>query len=195
MAYVRTKNNLKARSVPVIALSESNDNGGHYFMSLFMGKRIHSYKWTELPITDEVITQVEALARTENQPTMATGLPIFEWAPGEPIDDDFSFDVDADDNDDDAPAPHHAADNEFVFEDNAGPQKLDAPFISDNNVSTSDESSTYDSDTSNDHDAVSDNSVDEFDPDVQRDAELLLHDPTADGDVEPSPVTDPNDVD
>ena len=92
MVYIGTKNTLKARSVPGIALKDSNDTGGFYFMSLFTGKKIHSYKWEELPITDEVIARVEELATIEKQPKMNNGLPIFEWEPGFPITDDHEHD-------------------------------------------------------------------------------------------------------
>ena len=44
MVYIGTKNNMKARSVPGLALSPSNEWGGHYFMSLLTGRKIHGYK-------------------------------------------------------------------------------------------------------------------------------------------------------
>ena len=52
LVFTGTKNNMTSRSTPSIALSESNGKGGHYFMSLFSGKRIHGNKWTELPPDD-----------------------------------------------------------------------------------------------------------------------------------------------
>jgi hypothetical protein len=55
MVYIGTKNNMTRRSMPAIALSPSNMHGGHYFMSLYSGKRLHSYEWDELPIDDDVI--------------------------------------------------------------------------------------------------------------------------------------------
>ena len=78
---------MKSRAVPAIALRRSNNAGGHYFMSLYSGKRIHGYKWKELPIDDYVINRVEELAEAEDQPVMHNGLPNFEWSPGEPIED------------------------------------------------------------------------------------------------------------
>ena len=54
MAYTETKNNMKRRSVPAIALNESNEAGGHYFMSLYTGKRIHAEDWDKQPIDDDV---------------------------------------------------------------------------------------------------------------------------------------------
>ena len=79
MAYVGTKNNMKARSVPAIALAPSNEWGGFYFMSLLTGKRIHAYKWNALPINNEVINQVHHLASSENQPELINGSVSFEW--------------------------------------------------------------------------------------------------------------------
>ena len=58
MIYIGTKNNMKARSVPGISLAPSNQWGGHYFMSLISGKKIHGYKWTEIPIGADVIDRV-----------------------------------------------------------------------------------------------------------------------------------------
>ena len=34
---------MKQRGVRVIALSESNKQGGHYFMSLYSGKKLYGY--------------------------------------------------------------------------------------------------------------------------------------------------------
>ena len=59
LAYTQTTNNMKTRSVPGIALSESNVKGGQYFMPLYTGKRIHAFGWKELLIHDDVIQRVE----------------------------------------------------------------------------------------------------------------------------------------
>ena len=58
MVYTGTKNDMNRRSVPAIALNASNQHGGHYFMSLYSGKRLNSYEYSELPIEDEVIKRV-----------------------------------------------------------------------------------------------------------------------------------------
>ena len=79
MVYAGTTNNQNARSVPAIALNSSNEHGGHYFMSLYSGKRIHSYEWTELPIDEDVTDRVEELADLEEAPEMKRGYPIFTW--------------------------------------------------------------------------------------------------------------------
>ena len=44
LVYTRTTNDNKPRAVPAIALRMSNSAGGHYFMSLHTGKRIHGFQ-------------------------------------------------------------------------------------------------------------------------------------------------------
>ena len=77
--WIGTKNNMTQRSVPGIALKSSNSKGGVYFMSLYTGKRINSYVWETLPISDEIIERVGAIAEQQKQPTIMDGIPIFEW--------------------------------------------------------------------------------------------------------------------
>ena len=67
MVYISRSNSMKSRSVPGVALKPSNNGGGQYFMSLYTGKRVHSYIWEELPIDDGVIQRVEQLAELEKQ--------------------------------------------------------------------------------------------------------------------------------
>ena len=95
MAYTQSSNGQKARSVPAIALKEANDRGSHYFMNLLTGEQIHSHKWDELPIGDDVIQQVEALGLNQGQPEMNRGQMLFEWDIGVPIDEDDVLDYDA----------------------------------------------------------------------------------------------------
>ena len=89
MVYVGTRNDMTSRSVPAIALQESNDFGGFYFMSLETGKRIHSNKWSQLPIREDVVKKVQHLANLENQPKMKRGELLFEWEPGLEVFDDY----------------------------------------------------------------------------------------------------------
>ena len=42
--WTGTDNTMKERTVPAIVLNRSNDTGGHYFMSLETGRRLHSYR-------------------------------------------------------------------------------------------------------------------------------------------------------
>ena len=51
-------------------------------MSLHTGRRIHGYKWEELPLDEHVIKRVESMAEQEEHPIMNRGIPCFEWAPG-----------------------------------------------------------------------------------------------------------------
>lgn len=88
MVRIGTTNSMKRRSVPAIAIKESNSNAGCYFMSLHTGRQIHSNQWEELPIDEDVIRMVEEQARDEEQPLFPDKYPMFEWAPGCLVDDD-----------------------------------------------------------------------------------------------------------
>ena len=100
MVHIGTTNTMKRRSVPSIALRESNENGGYFFMSLHTGKRLHSNKWDELPIDDEIIKAVENIAEEQGQPLLPDQYPMFEWAPGNLIDDGDYDDEETEENDD-----------------------------------------------------------------------------------------------
>ena len=78
MVYTKTTNNMKARSMLVIALTLSNQSGGYYFMSLYSGKKLHSYERDELLIDRDIIDRVEQLASAEIQPKLVDGLPLFK---------------------------------------------------------------------------------------------------------------------
>ena len=84
MVYICTKNTLKRRSIPSIALTESNKDGKYFFMLLYTGKEIHRNDWVELPIEDEVVKRVKEPENFINNPTFDQ-YPMFEWAPGKPI--------------------------------------------------------------------------------------------------------------
>ena len=56
-----------------------NLQGSYCVVSLATGKSINRRKSTELPITDDVIARVQALAQAEKT--------YFEWAPNMPVDD------------------------------------------------------------------------------------------------------------
>ena len=86
--FTKTTNTMKSRRVPAIALGPSNEWGGHYFMSLYTGKKLHSYDWVETPIDDEVIARVEELAEQEGQPIITDNMPLFEWGLGKMIVDE-----------------------------------------------------------------------------------------------------------
>ena len=50
LVYTCTINGINTRSIPPIALNDSDNHIGDYFIRLYTGKRLHSYEWTELPI-------------------------------------------------------------------------------------------------------------------------------------------------
>ena len=58
-------------------------------MSLETGKRIHSNKWSQLPIREDIVKKVQHLADLENQPKMKRGELLFEWEPGLEVFNDY----------------------------------------------------------------------------------------------------------
>ncbi len=67
MVYDGTNNTIQtSRTVRAIALRESNDAGGYYFMSIETGRRIHANKWVELPTTQREIDDVHNLVNKKN---------------------------------------------------------------------------------------------------------------------------------
>ena len=59
--YNGTTNNMQSRTTPAVALYESNGFDGQYFMSIDTGCRIHSKKWTQLPVDDTVIFKIKKI--------------------------------------------------------------------------------------------------------------------------------------
>ena len=79
--YEGTTNTHHHRLLGDIAINLSNEKGGNYFMYLRTGRKLHGFLWTELTITEEVISRVEELGKEYEHPLMKNG-PIFEWIPG-----------------------------------------------------------------------------------------------------------------
>jgi len=79
MFFEKITNDNKPRTVGVIALQQSNQQGGYFFMSLVTGCCIHSNQWQALPITQEVIDRIHKLAKAEGQPKMKHNFPIFKY--------------------------------------------------------------------------------------------------------------------
>ena len=50
-----------------------------------MGRRLYSYQWEELPITDTFIDRVEEMVTSEEASENIDGYPNFEWSLGNPI--------------------------------------------------------------------------------------------------------------
>ena len=63
-------------------------------MSLITGKEVSRQQWTVLPMPDEAILAVEAMAEEEGQPHMTDGMLNFEWRPGVPFKDGEDEDAD-----------------------------------------------------------------------------------------------------
>jgi len=87
--YVQTRvtvdptNTNEARTVGAIDLYPSGyGQGSWYFMSLATGERIHRYQWTVIPIAEETINLVHALAREQQMPKV-NGNFVYEFKLGE----------------------------------------------------------------------------------------------------------------
>jgi hypothetical protein len=119
-AYVQTheqhSDNMDARSIGAICLAPSgNEQGGHWFLSLSTGKRIHRHKWTTLPAPDDAIERINTLARQQGMPRTLTFADRFGFELTNDDDDDDTADDDRDsdydpaddDSDDDADDEHN----------------------------------------------------------------------------------------
>jgi hypothetical protein len=85
--YDGTSNDTKSRTLGAIALNPTgNTSGDYYFMSLATGARIHRRSWTILPISDSVISRVEAIALNEKMPPVNTDPILTEYDPDAQVD-------------------------------------------------------------------------------------------------------------
>ena len=91
--YKNTKNDMTFRSVGAIAIRPKNEMGSYYFMSLRIGRRIHSNQWTVLHVTDEVLQRVHDLADQDGVQDMKDGQIIFEWNLGMTIHDRHAYEI------------------------------------------------------------------------------------------------------
>ena len=85
LAYTCTTHSMKKKATSAHAFRIPNSTGEYYIMSLYMGKRIHSYQREELYIAEYVIERVETLAEGKNQQITHKKYPHFEWEPKIPI--------------------------------------------------------------------------------------------------------------
>jgi len=53
-----------------------NAQGDYHFMSLTTGKRLSRHQWTEIPMTNAVVSAVEAMAEKIGQPFIKGGVPL-----------------------------------------------------------------------------------------------------------------------
>ena len=66
-------NDMRARTLGAICLGPSgNEQGGHYFMCLRTGRRLHRFAWTPLPMPEDAITRVNALGAQQGMPKTLT---------------------------------------------------------------------------------------------------------------------------
>ena len=97
---------MNARTLSAICLGPSgNEQGGHWFLSLSTGKRIHRLKWTDLPSPDDAINRVNTLARRQGMPHTLS------------FTDRYGFELtdDADSVDDDHDSAYNPTDNESIL--------------------------------------------------------------------------------
>ena len=91
-------NTIRSRTIGAIALNPTGDDTGTYrFMSLKAGQVLTKGpgSWTEVPITDIAIAQVEALAKHEGQqPMVQDSNLLVAWQPNQPFDEDDEYDDD-----------------------------------------------------------------------------------------------------
>ena len=143
MAYTGTDNTMEPRATPSIALRESNDSNGFFFMSLETGKRLHCNKWTQLVVTDDIIEAVHDLCHDDPvTPPDEPGFTLLDSS------DPFEPDISAQDQHDSATttpsSPPSALDTEVISthlssipDDNSSIHSYDysqhheAPFIDD----------------------------------------------------------------
>ena len=68
--YTGTGNTIEARDTLAIALHESNELCGMFFMSLRSGKRVHIIKWREVPISQDIINRVHTIDKASYSATL-----------------------------------------------------------------------------------------------------------------------------
>ena len=89
-------NTMRSRTTGAIALHESgNHQGSYYFMSLRTGKLLHRRNYTTLPLSNDIIDRVHAIAADENQPILSDHCPVFEFDIGSLVLDSDDDDVDS----------------------------------------------------------------------------------------------------
>jgi hypothetical protein len=90
-------NSMDSRTTGAIALRPTgNAQGGYYFMSLAIGRRLNRNHSTTLPMPQDVIDRVHTLARRSN----ASNTLQFTWQDGTPIENAAQYDESDDVNDD-----------------------------------------------------------------------------------------------
>jgi Reverse transcriptase (RNA-dependent DNA polymerase) len=82
-----TSNDTRSRTLGAIATTPTNNSSGdHFFLSLATGHRIHRRSWTIIPISDTVISRVEAIASQESMPLIDDAPMLPEYDPDALVD-------------------------------------------------------------------------------------------------------------
>jgi hypothetical protein len=85
-----------SRNTGAIVLNPTGNAQGDFFsMSLVTGKRLSRHQWTEILMTNVVISAVEAMAEKEGQQLIKGGVPLFEWRPNASVEDLMEEDVES----------------------------------------------------------------------------------------------------
>lgn len=85
--YNGTSNDTKSRTLGAILNPTGKAKGDYYFLSLATGEKIHRRSWVDLPISDLVISRVEAIALEEEMPPVDGPNSIIEYNPGHIVDE------------------------------------------------------------------------------------------------------------
>jgi hypothetical protein len=124
--YDGTSNDTKSRTLGAIALNPTgNSSGDFYFMSLTTGQRIHRRSWTVLPISDLVISRVDAIGKEENMPPVDHNNMISEYNPDETVDESaYDRDYNPPDKPDNA-SDHELTTDAYTSEDSSDEESHD----------------------------------------------------------------------
>lgn len=186
MVTVKRKktNTMSTRAVEAIALSPQNDHGAWYFQSLSTGRKIRSHIYKPLPISDRIINRVKELGTQDNMPDIQDGRMIFEWTPGDPIDDD---DLEVLQMNVAAQGENNEANNNVVLQNNQF-----AAFTDDDDDYDSDEDSDFDEDDDDDNEEQNIETVEENIEDNEDNEEESIDDIIAEVTAMDDPVNNEN---
>ena len=113
-------NTTTSRNTGAIVLNPTgNAQSDYFFMSLVTGKRLSRHQWTEIPMTNAVISAVEAMAEKEGQSLIKGGVPLFKWRPNASVEDFLEEDIESADEDEHFPEENFdpiVPDNDVVDE-------------------------------------------------------------------------------
>ena len=76
--HTGTDNTTKSITIGAISLISYGEHNGYHFMSLATGKKLNVLNWTELPTGDYGIGRFDEMERSDKQPIMTNGYPIFK---------------------------------------------------------------------------------------------------------------------